>query len=89
MYSEIVLVFGPDQCLLNYITTIKEYPPSDTKCEFLDWVIEGVGPVATALVALSRWGLKFLFAGVIEDDQFGNHFNLLGQMRSIILFSNG
>ena len=64
-------VWGLGQCCLDYIGTIVSYPPPDTKCEFSDMVIQGGGPVATALVALSRWGVPCAFAGVIGDDQFG------------------
>jgi ribokinase len=34
-------------------------------------VIQGGGPVATALVALSRWGVSCAFVGVVGDDNFG------------------
>ena len=64
-------VWGLGQCCLDYIGKIVSYPPPDTKCEFSDMVIQGGGPVATALVALSRWGVPCAFAGVIGDDQFG------------------
>ena len=64
-------VLGLGQCCLDYIGKIASYPPPDTKCEFSDMVIQGGGPVATALVALSRWGVSCAFAGVLGDDQFG------------------
>lgn len=64
-------VSGLGQCCLDYIGKIASYPPPDTKCEFSDMVIQGGGPVATALVALSRWGVSCAFAGVLGDDQFG------------------
>ena len=65
-------VFGLGQCSLDYIGRVKAYPPPDVKCEFSDMVIQGGGPVATALVALSRWGVSCAFAGVIGDDSFGS-----------------
>jgi ribokinase len=34
-------------------------------------VIQGGGPVATALVALAKWGVSCTFVGVIGDDRFG------------------
>lgn len=64
-------VFGLGQCCLDYIGKIHAYPPADTKGELSDLVIQGGGPVATALVALSRWGLSCTFAGVLGDDPFG------------------
>jgi len=64
-------VYGLGQCALDYIGKIEAYPPPDLKCEFSDMVIQGGGPVATALVALARWGLSCAFAGVLGDDLFG------------------
>lgn len=64
-------VFGIGQCSLDYIGLIPAYPPPDVKCEFSNLVIQGGGPVATALVALKRWGLDGHMAGVTGDDEFG------------------
>ena len=64
-------VFGLGQCCLDYLTTVDEYPPSNTKCEFSELVVQGGGPVATAMVALTRWGLSCAVAGVVGDDEFG------------------
>lgn len=64
-------VFGLGQCSLDVIGRIPAWPLPDTKCEFHDMVIQGGGPVATALAALSRWGLSCHFAGVAGDDDFG------------------
>ncbi len=64
-------VFGLGQCCLDYIGRIQAYPPADAKVEMSDLVIQGGGPVATALVALSRWGIPGTFAGVIGDDPLG------------------
>jgi len=58
-------VFGLGQCCLDYIGKIPSYPPPDTKCEFSDLFIQGGGPVATAMVALARWGVSCAFAGVV------------------------
>jgi sulfofructose kinase len=67
-----VQVYGLGQCALDYIAKIEAYPPPDVKCEFSHMVIQGGGPVATALVALARWGLSCAFAGVLGDDLFGS-----------------
>ena len=64
-------VFGLGQCSLDVIGRIPAWPLPDTKCEFHDMGIQGGGPAATALVALSRWGLSCHFAGVAGDDSFG------------------
>ena len=66
-----VEVFGLGQCSLDCIGKIDAYPPPDAKCEFSGMILQGGGPVATALVALSRWGLSCYFAGLAGDDLFG------------------
>ena len=71
MNEPAVEVFGVGQCSLDYIGKINAYPPPDRKCEMSDGVIQGGGPVATALVALARWGKACAFAGVRGDDLFG------------------
>jgi sulfofructose kinase len=68
-------VFGLGQCSFDIIGRIPAWPSPDAKCEFHDGVIQGGGPVATALVALGRWGLACHFAGVIGDDSFGGEIN--------------
>jgi len=64
-------VYGLGQCCLDYLGKVGNYPLADVKCEFFDMVIQGGGPVATALVALARWGVSCTFAGVLGDDPFG------------------
>ncbi len=65
-------IFGLGQCSLDCIGRIDAYPPPDVKCECSETVIQGGGPVATALVALSQWGISCAFTGVIGDDLFGS-----------------
>jgi sulfofructose kinase len=72
MNDERLDVYGLGQCSLDYIGTIERYPAVDSKCEFRDMVVEGGGPVATAMVALARWGFATSFCGVIGDDYFGD-----------------
>lgn len=64
-------IFGLGQCSLDYIGTIPAYPPPDVKCEFTNMHVQGGGPVANALVALSRWGLPCYISAVVGDDAFG------------------
>ena len=64
-------VYGLGQCCLDYIGKVQAYPPPDVKCEFTDMIVQGGGPVATALVALARWGVSCAFSGVLGDDRFG------------------
>ncbi len=73
MIHKSIDVFGLGQCALDYIGIIEQFPKSDAKCEFHDLVIQGGGPVATALVALQRWGFRCAFCGVLGEDAFGDH----------------
>lgn len=66
-----VQVFGLGQCSLDYIGVVDDFPPPDVKCELSETIIQGGGPAATALAALSRWGISCHLAGVIGDDVFG------------------
>jgi ribokinase len=65
-------VYGLGQCALDFLGKVDAYPPPDVKCEVSDLVIQGGGPVATALVALARWGVSCVCAGVVGDDLFGS-----------------
>ncbi len=64
-------VVGLGQCSLDYIAVTDGYPAPDTKFEAAGMLVEGGGPVATALVALSRLKVKTRFAGVIGADRAG------------------
>jgi sulfofructose kinase len=64
-------VFGVGQCSLDYIGTVESFPDPDSKCALSELIVEGGGPVATALVALARWGVRCAFAGVAGDDPCG------------------
>lgn len=67
-----MLVTGLGQCSLDYLSLVDRYPDIDTKKEVLEWHEQGGGPVATALVALSRLGVSCRFHGVIGDDGAGD-----------------
>lgn len=64
-------VFGLGACVVDRIGIVDAFPDADTKCEADDWRVECGGPVATALVALSRWGRTCAFGGVVGDDAEG------------------
>jgi len=64
-------VTGLGQCSLDYLSLVDVYPQVDTKKEVLEWHEQGGGPVATALVALSRLGVSCCFYGVTGDDEAG------------------
>jgi sulfofructose kinase len=71
-----MIVTGIGQCSLDHLALIDIYPPADTKKEILELHEQGGGPVATALVALSRWGVKCRFHGVVGDDDAGKKIQL-------------
>jgi sulfofructose kinase len=64
-------VFGLGACVVDRIGIVNAFPEADTKREADDWRLECGGPVATALVALSRWGRTCGFGGVVGDDAEG------------------
>jgi sulfofructose kinase len=64
-------VFGLGQSCWDLIGQIDSYPPPDSKYEMSSLMEVGGGPVATALVALSRWGLSCAFNGLAGDDIYG------------------
>ena len=64
-------VTGLGQCSLDYLSLVDVYPRINTKQEVLQWHEQGGGPVATALVALSRLGISCCFHGITGDDEAG------------------
>ena len=66
-----IKVIGLGQACLDHLGTLSDYPPEDGKCELIDLHIQCGGPASTALVALSRLGIKTSFLGSISDDPFG------------------
>ncbi len=64
-------VAGLGQCSLDFIAFTDGYPEEDTKKEASGMVIEGGGPVATALVSLCRLGVGTVFIGMVSDDWAG------------------
>ncbi len=65
------MVAGIGQCSLDNLAFIDTYPSEDMKCEVTPWLAQGGGPVATALVALSRLGVSTRFMGLVSDDSTG------------------
>lgn len=65
-------VTGVGQCCWDYLALAESYPAADSKAEVHAWTEQGGGPVATALVALARLGIRTRFAGVVGDDPLGD-----------------
>lgn len=68
-------VTGVGQCCWDYLALVDGYPAADSKAEVHDWTEQGGGPVATALVALTRLGIRTRFAGVVGDDPLGEQIH--------------
>jgi ribokinase len=68
---EAIRVVGLGQACVDYLGPVPHYPSEDQKIELLDLHRQCGGPVSTALVTLSRLGVKTAFLGSISDDAFG------------------
>lgn len=73
-------VTGLGQCAFDNLFIIDTFPVQDTKIEIMDSTTAGGGPVATALVSLSRLGIDCSFHGIIGDDEAGS--KIAGSIRS-------
>lgn len=66
-------VVGVGYSSVDYLGIVDEYPPpADVKMPMSQFTKQGGGPVATALVALSRLGARTAFVGKMGDDEFGS-----------------
>jgi len=64
-------VVGLGQCCIDYLGVVEHYPHVNEKEEVNNLTVQGGGPVATAMVTLSRLGASTAFIGKISDDFFG------------------
>ena len=65
-------VVGLGQCCIDYLGVVEHYPDVNEKEEVNNLTVQGGGPVATAMVTLSRLGASTAFIGKISDDYFGD-----------------
>jgi ribokinase len=68
---EDIEVVGLGQACVDYLGRVSSYPCEDGKVELLDLRSQCGGPASTALVTLSRLGVKTSFLGSISDDPIG------------------
>jgi sulfofructose kinase len=66
-----VAVVGLGQCSLDLLGRVEDFPAVDQKCEVTEVLVQGGGPVATALVTLARLGVATRFVGRVGDDDHG------------------
>lgn len=56
---------------VDFLNIVPEFPTPNSKMEILQFSKQGGGQVATAMVALARWGIKTKYIGKIGDDDLG------------------
>jgi sugar/nucleoside kinase (ribokinase family) len=56
---------------VDFLTVIPKFPVPNSKMEMLRFCKQGGGQVATAMVALSRWGVKAKYIGKVGEDELG------------------
>jgi len=62
---------------VDYLVGLPRFPVPGEKLRMTAFAREGGGQVATALVALSRWGCRCKYVGNVGDDEHGRLSSLL------------
>ncbi len=64
-------VVGMGLNAVDLLCVVPEFPTLNSKMEILQFSKQGGGQVATAMVALARWGVKTKYIGKVGDDELG------------------
>jgi len=56
---------------VDFLCVVPEFPTPNSKMKMLQFSKQGGGQVATAMVALSRWGMKTKYIGKVGEDESG------------------
>ena len=64
-------VIGMGLAAKDHLVVTEHYPENDTKTKMLGYATFGGGPVATAMVASARWGLRTGILTAVGDDDAG------------------
>jgi sugar/nucleoside kinase (ribokinase family) len=56
---------------VDFLCVVPQFPTSDPKMRILRFSKQGGGQVATAMVALRRWGIKTKYIGKVGEDENG------------------
>jgi len=56
---------------VDFLSMVPEFPAPNSKMKMLRFSKQGGGQVATAIVALSRWGVKTKYIGKVGEDELG------------------
>jgi sulfofructose kinase len=59
---------------VDFLSLVPQYPAPNSKVRILRFSKQGGGQVATALVALSRWGLKTKYIGKVGGEKWGSFY---------------
>jgi len=57
---------------VDFLSLVPQFPTLNSKMEILQFSKQGGGQVATAMVALSRWGIRTKYIGKVGDDELGD-----------------
>jgi len=64
-------VVGMGLNAVDFLSVVPEFPTLNSKMEILQFSKQGGGQEATAMVALSRWGVKTKYIGKVGGDEMG------------------
>jgi sugar/nucleoside kinase (ribokinase family) len=64
-------VVGMGLNAVDFLAVVPEFPTLNSKMEILQFSKQGGGQVATAMVALARWGVKTKYIGKVGDNELG------------------
>lgn len=64
-------VVGVGLNAVDFLCVVPHLPAFDTKLRMSRFLLAGGGQVATALVALARWGLRCAYVGKVGGDELG------------------
>jgi sulfofructose kinase len=56
---------------VDFLCVVPQFPTLDSRMEILQFSKQGGGQVATAMVALSRWGIRTKYIGKVGGDELG------------------
>jgi sugar/nucleoside kinase (ribokinase family) len=56
---------------VDFLSVVPEFPAPNSKMKMLQFSKQGGGQVATAMVALSRWGVRTRYIGKVGEDDLG------------------
>jgi len=70
---------------VDFIGLVPQFPTINSKMKLLRFSRQGGGQVATAMVALSHWGVKTKYIGKVGGDELGS-FSLTRFERKGLIF---